>query len=697
MGPGPVEKRSKRRLLKAVILALFFLLPAFTIMAPVDVAAQDTPSGDATIWGYVYETNLKKFMGNMTVAVEREYYLGNSTVTDDNGYYSMDIPSGNYVLRILDEEHYIVYRLEFNVTSGEIKRLDFQYDTNLKAQSKVYGEIRHKLTLSPMTNVEVILYRRTVTGKYDYYDYDVTDEDGTFEMKVPAGHYYLQVWSEGERLANKSFQINYTEEKHFKLTLEQPSRAFTLENAFNLLKREIVNIVFMIIVIVVGLLLLASVDKAFDAIRLHILKKPRWYLDESILRFIEQVVKWNIVIPMLILIAYLMAHILDFVTTIWLPVWNSISTIYKIVLLIIFMRITLMIWKQVVLYLRGDHRAEKPKNILSSRMITIIEILGKYIWAGLFALGIILTALAAIGLRDVIVGGFVDSIIGNAGFIIFFLTLLIITYVMVRFMTSFFEDMKHRSTRFRPEMIEVASKGFKYFIYAIIGMILVFTILSAAGLGEIGQTLILVFSMIIGMVVSMAATGSIGNMLSGLVILSFKPFDEGDWVVIADKYTGEIIETNIMFTKLRDLEDEMVEIPNNLILSQGIVNWTTAAKRGGFAVEIDTSIGYDVPAKQVIKLMESSCEGVENVLKDRDPTVVLTEFYDHAIGYKLRAYIDTPHHRNKIRTAIMVNMQRKFSEAGVEILSPIYEMGRLERTPSPEEVKKRVPDFLKFE
>jgi small-conductance mechanosensitive channel len=257
--------------------------------------------------------------------------------------------------------------------------------------------------------------------------------------------------------------------------------------------------------------------------------------------------------------------------------------------------------------------------------------------------------------------------------------------------------MKTDTTRFRPEMLDIARKGVKLAIYAVVGMIITFTILSAAGLGDVGQTIIIVLSMIVGLVVSMAATGSIGNILSGIVIMSFKPFEEGDWVVVGDKYRGRIVETNLIFTKMRDLENELIEIPNNIVLSQGIINWSSASKAGGYAVEIDTTIGYDAPSRQVIKLMCESANRVDAVKRSPEPFVVLTEFQNHAIGYKLRAYIDDPEKQFTVRSDIMVMMHRVFTENGVEILSPVYEIGRIQYPPSQDEIKERAKIMKGFE
>lgn len=47
------------------------------------------------------------------------------------------------------------------------------------------------------------------------------------------------------------------------------------------------------------------------------------------------------------------------------------------------------------------------------------------------------------------------------------------------------------------------------------------------------STMVTLFTVFIGLVVSFAATGSIGNALSGLVIMSWRPYKDGDRVEVA--------------------------------------------------------------------------------------------------------------------------------------------------------------------
>jgi small-conductance mechanosensitive channel len=670
--------------------ALLFI-PGFFPLAT--AAPDDTES--ATVSGYVFDVELDRFLSNQTVTLDRDYYLGNNTVTDANGYYSMNVPAGHFTLKVVDPEGYIIYRLEFNITAGEVKRLDFKLDANNRAQSRVYGSISHKLTLGPMTDAIVELHRLSL-GSGMLQCTTKTDGRGRFDISVPAGEYELRVLAEGQQIYSSLFNLDFGEQKHIGLSLEAPSRLMNWGNFVKLLQTNWLNMIGIALITVLGILLVAFVDRGFTTARDRIRARPRRFLNEDILNFAERVIKWNIVILIVLSTVYLISHIMNLVTVVWDPIWNSIASLYFIILLVIFMRIVLMVWDQVIKYMKGDHHHDKPKKVISQRMLTVIEIVVKYLVAFIFMLGILIAALAALGMSDMIWGGFIGWLTKSAGFLVFIVTLIVITFVITRFLSSFFEDMKTRVSRFRPEMIEIMGKAVNYLLYGIIGLILIFTVLSAAGLGTIGQTIILVFSLIFGLVVSMAATGSIGNMLSGLVMMSFKPMEEGDWVIIGNTHRGQVIETNLMFTKLRNWDDEVIEIPNNFVLSHGIVNWSTAARRGGFAVAIDATIGYDIPSRQVASLMKDSCAGITGILDNPTPKVYTTEFQNHAIGYKLRAYISDPGEQNRIRTELMVAMQKKFADAGVEILSPLFHVNRLDKIPTEEQVKdvgKRIGQF----
>ena len=124
-----------------------------------------------------------------------------------------------------------------------------------------------------------------------------------------------------------------------------------------------------------------------------------------------------------------------------------------------------------------------------------------------------------------------------------------------------------------------------------------------AGLQTVAGTLVTLFAVFIGLVVSFAATGSIGNALSGLVVMSWRPFKEADCVEVGGGVYGDVLEVDIMFTRIKTIKNEIVHVPNSQILSNKIVNYSALGK---VIVHYQVAIGYDVCAS----LSSISCCGI---------------------------------------------------------------------------------------
>ena len=334
-----------------ISIICFHLFLGFS-SGPATAQSGNYPLTDAVILGFVFDAEQNTFLVNLTVSVERDNFLGNQTLTNENGYYEMNIPSGHHILRIYDTQGFVIYRDEFNISADEIKRLDFTLDSHDIDQSRVHGTVRNKFTYTPMKDAEIKIFR-VYEGIRVLYREDRTNRDGKYDIRLPAGSYEMQVWADDENLETKEFDLYFAEEKEYDFVLQKPTRTFTLENVIRLITQEWLNIVGIIIVLVIGILLNAFADKSFKAFEIQVASQPGRFMDVPIVRFIERVIKWNIGIIIIIIAAYLLAQILDAVTILWDPISNSLASIYAIILLIIFLRISLMIWKQFILYLRG--------------------------------------------------------------------------------------------------------------------------------------------------------------------------------------------------------------------------------------------------------------------------------------------------------------------------------------------------------
>jgi hypothetical protein len=206
-------------------LCVLLLQCVMVCFVPSPTAGQTGPinAENATIWGYVYDVKAQVFLYNITIKVEREFFLGNETTTNRDGMYQMALPSGTFVLRIYDEQQLVIYRMTFNISDGEVKRLDFSLDPDNTAQSHVVGTIRNKYTLSPMANTQVTLNRILLvngTNVTTLYRETETGDNGKFNLSIPAGHYLFEVWSENKLVYSNDLVLDFGQEKEYNLVLE---------------------------------------------------------------------------------------------------------------------------------------------------------------------------------------------------------------------------------------------------------------------------------------------------------------------------------------------------------------------------------------------------------------------------------------------------------------------------------------------
>ncbi|HPM32734.1 MAG TPA: mechanosensitive ion channel family protein [Chryseolinea sp.] len=184
-------------------------------------------------------------------------------------------------------------------------------------------------------------------------------------------------------------------------------------------------------------------------------------------------------------------------------------------------------------------------------------------------------------------------------------------------------------------------------------------------------------SVFLGILFSLGSSSAISNAVAGLVITYMRPFKIGDRIKIGE-LTGDVIEKSLLVTRIRTIKNEEITIPNASVLSGHTVNYTTSAKELGLILHTSVTIGYDVPWKQVHELLISAALATDGILKDetKKPFVLQTSLDDFYVGYQINAFTNQPDKMAVIYSLLHQNIQDKFNEGGVEILSPHYRAAR---------------------
>jgi small-conductance mechanosensitive channel len=178
-------------------------------------------------------------------------------------------------------------------------------------------------------------------------------------------------------------------------------------------------------------------------------------------------------------------------------------------------------------------------------------------------------------------------------------------------------------------------------------------------------------SVFLGILFSLGSSTAIANAVAGLVITYMRPFKVGDRVKI-DDIVGDVVEKSLLVTRIRTPKNEDITVPNASILGGKTVNYSTSSKELGLILHTTVTIGYDVPWKQVHELLIAAALATDGVNNDHPPFVLQTSLDDYYVSYQLNAYTSEPNKMPRTYSDLHQNIQDKFNESGVEILSPHY-------------------------
>jgi small-conductance mechanosensitive channel len=178
-------------------------------------------------------------------------------------------------------------------------------------------------------------------------------------------------------------------------------------------------------------------------------------------------------------------------------------------------------------------------------------------------------------------------------------------------------------------------------------------------------------SIFLGVLFSLGSTSAVANMVAGVILTYMRPFKLGDRVKIADA-VGDVVEKTLLVPRVTTIKNVDITIPNALVLSSHIINYSSSAKEMGLVLHTTVTIGYDASWRKVHELLIGAAQATEGALKEPAPYVLQTALDDFYVRYELNCYTNEPHKMAKIYSDLHQNIQDRFNEAGVEIMSPHY-------------------------
>jgi small-conductance mechanosensitive channel len=179
-------------------------------------------------------------------------------------------------------------------------------------------------------------------------------------------------------------------------------------------------------------------------------------------------------------------------------------------------------------------------------------------------------------------------------------------------------------------------------------------------------------SVFVGLIVSLGSSGIVGQVMSGLTLTYSRALRLGDFVTIGD-VEGTVTHLGSLSTKIKTPRSEDVTIPNAVVVSTPITNYSRFADVEGVLVPTTLTIGYDVPWRQIHAMLLLAAERTPGLKPNPAPLVLQTDLGDFSVKYSVLVCLERPHRRAVALGALRANIQDVFNEFGVQIMSPNYE------------------------
>ncbi|MCX7626019.1 MAG: mechanosensitive ion channel, partial [Candidatus Sumerlaeaceae bacterium] len=150
------------------------------------------------------------------------------------------------------------------------------------------------------------------------------------------------------------------------------------------------------------------------------------------------------------------------------------------------------------------------------------------------------------------------------------------------------------------------------------------------------------------------------NFVSGLILLFERPVRVGDWITVSGT-TGIVTHIRTRATTVRDADGKELLIPNRLLITSPVMNWTLSDN--GIRLAFDVRVSPDADEKEIRQaLVDAACR-VTQVSRRPEPTVMLDAMTNTEQRYRLFVFTNHVELRYEIKdnviTAIRENLLSK--------------------------------------
>lgn len=261
-------------------------------------------------------------------------------------------------------------------------------------------------------------------------------------------------------------------------------------------------------------------------------------------------------------------------------------------------------------------------------------------------------------------GSWVDNLIVNLPNIIMALLVFTIVIFLSKYVTKITWKLLEKSS---------LQESMKNLIAKLISILVILAgLFLVLGILDLSKTLntILAGAGVAGLAVGLALQGALANTYSGIVLSYIRHIKFGDWIE-NNGYEGEVIDIDLRAVTIRQSDNNLVYIPNKLVLENPIKNFSTTAQS---RVILKCGVSYSSDLEFVSNLVRTTISSNFDQVENAEEVIFLyTEFGDSSINFETRFWIKSTSALEvlKAKTVAMIAIKKAFDDNGINIPFPI--------------------------
>jgi small-conductance mechanosensitive channel len=165
-----------------------------------------------------------------------------------------------------------------------------------------------------------------------------------------------------------------------------------------------------------------------------------------------------------------------------------------------------------------------------------------------------------------------------------------------------------------------------------------------------------------------AAQDVLGNLVSGVFIVTDPEFNIGDWVVWDGK-EGIIEDISFRVTRIHTFDNELITVPNGELTATSVTNLVAKDTR---RITYTFCVAYGTDLERARSVLVETARAQETILDRPAPNVGTIELGDSCVELQARFWIDQPARSDvvRVRARYVSRVLEAFDEAGIEMPYP---------------------------